>query len=104
MAQTMGKKTPMTADMITPNRLRQIAEEKEMAQLREALEKQRKADEERDCLNDAFIAQDIHPEVFERVSRCMLRRSEVGFGVAGNELIREWNAVEQSDAQLSFTE
>jgi hypothetical protein len=34
----------------------------------------------------------------------MLRRSEVGFGVAGNELIREWNAVEQSDAQLSFTE
>jgi hypothetical protein len=34
-------------ELITPDQLRRIAEEKEMAQLREALEKQRKADEER---------------------------------------------------------
>jgi hypothetical protein len=55
--------------LITPDQLRKIAEEKEMAQLREALEKKRKADEAQDQVRDAFMAQDIHPDVFERVSR-----------------------------------
>jgi hypothetical protein len=64
--------------LITPNQLRRIAEEKEMAQLREALEKQRKADEERHHLDEAFMAQDIHPDVFARVSRVVSGAAERG--------------------------
>jgi hypothetical protein len=50
--------------LITPDQLRRIAEEKEMTQAREALEKKRKADDERHHLHDAFMSQDIHPDVF----------------------------------------
>ena len=73
MALAVGSErqgVPAVAEgLITPDQLRRIAEEKETAQVREALEKKRKADEERHGLHDAFMAQDIHPEVFERVSR-----------------------------------
>jgi hypothetical protein len=64
--------------MITPDELRRIAEEKEMAQLREALEKKRKADEAQDQVREAFMARDIHPEVFERVSRVVKSAAERG--------------------------
>jgi hypothetical protein len=64
--------------LITPDELRRIAEEKEMAQLREALEKKRKADEERHHLHDAFMAQEIAPDVFERVSRMVKSAAERG--------------------------
>jgi hypothetical protein len=64
--------------LITPDQLRQIAEEKEMAQLREALEKKRKADDERHQLHDAFMAQDIHPDVFARLSRVVKGAAERG--------------------------
>jgi hypothetical protein len=64
--------------LITPDQLRRIAEEKETAQVREALEKKRKADDERHGLRDAFMAQDIHPEVFERVSRVVKGAAERG--------------------------
>jgi hypothetical protein len=64
--------------MITPDQLRRIAEEKEMAQLREALEKKRKADEAQDQVRDAFMAQDIHPDVFARLSRVVKAAAERG--------------------------
>jgi hypothetical protein len=64
--------------MITPDELRRIAEEKEMAQLREALEKKRKADEERHHLHDAFMAEEIVPDVFERASRMVKGAAERG--------------------------
>jgi hypothetical protein len=64
--------------LITPDELRRIAEEKEMAQLREALEKKRKADEERHRLRDAFMAEEISPDVFERVSRMVKSAAERG--------------------------
>jgi hypothetical protein len=64
--------------LITPDELRRIAEEKEMAQVREALEKKRKADEERHHFRDAFMAQDIHPDVFARVSRLVKSAAERG--------------------------
>jgi hypothetical protein len=64
--------------LITPDQLRRIGEEKEMAQVREALEKKRKADEERDHLRDAFMAQEIHPDVFERVSKVVRSAAEHG--------------------------
>jgi hypothetical protein len=64
--------------LITPDQLRKIAEEKEMAQLHEALEKKRKADAERHHLHDAFMSQDVSPDVFERVSRVVKNAAERG--------------------------
>jgi hypothetical protein len=64
--------------MITPDQLRRITEDKEMENLREALDKKRKADEAQDQVRDAFLAQEIHPEVFERVSRVVKSAAERG--------------------------
>jgi hypothetical protein len=64
--------------LITPEQLRKIAEEKEMAQLREMLEKKRKADEAQDEIREAFMSRDIHPDVFERVSRVVKSAAERG--------------------------
>jgi hypothetical protein len=68
----------MTANLITPDELRRLAEEKEMAQARELLEKQRKVEDERHHLRDAFMTQEIHPDVFERVSRVVKSAAERG--------------------------
>ena len=68
----------MAEGLITPDQLRRITEEKEMAKAREALEKQRKVEDERHYLRDAFMAQEIHPEVFERVSRVVKSAAERG--------------------------
>jgi hypothetical protein len=68
----------MTADLISPEELRRIADEKEMAAAREALEKKRKADDEHHQVREAFMSQDIHPEVFERVSRVVKSAAERG--------------------------
>jgi hypothetical protein len=70
--------TIVAEGLITPEQLRKIAEDKEMAQLREMLEKKRKADEARDEVREAFISRDIHPEVFERVSRVVKSAAERG--------------------------
>jgi hypothetical protein len=64
--------------LITPDQLRRIAEEQEMAKAREALEKKRKVDDDRHHLRDAFMSQEIHPEVFERVSRVVKGAAERG--------------------------
>jgi hypothetical protein len=68
----------MAGGLITPEALRKLAEEKEMAQLREALEKKRKADEERHHLHDAFMSRELQPDVFERLSRVVKRAAEHG--------------------------
>ena len=68
----------MAEGLITPDQLRRITEEKEMVLAREALEKKRKADEERDHLRDAFMTRDLHPDVFERVSRAVKGAAERG--------------------------
>jgi hypothetical protein len=64
--------------LITPDQLRRIAEEKEMAQLREALEKKRKADEAQHQMRQAFMLRDVHPEVFEGVSKVVRAAAERG--------------------------
>ena len=64
--------------LITPDELRRIADEKEMERAREALEKKRKAEGEQHHLHDAFMAQEIHPDVFERVSRAVRGAAERG--------------------------
>jgi hypothetical protein len=64
--------------LITPDQLRRIAEEKEMAQLREVLEKKRKADAAQHDIREAFMSRDVHPDVFERVSRVVKGAAERG--------------------------
>jgi hypothetical protein len=64
--------------LITPDELRRFAEEKEMEKAKEALEKKRKADDERHQFHDAFMSQDIHPDVFERLSRVVKSAAERG--------------------------
>jgi hypothetical protein len=68
----------MPGDLIRPDDLRRIADEVEMAKAREALEKKRKTDHERNELRDAFMSREIHPEVFERVSRLVKSAAERG--------------------------
>jgi hypothetical protein len=68
----------MAEGLITPEQLRRIADEQEMAKAREALEKKRKVDDDRHHLREAFMAQEIHPEVFERVSRVVKGAAERG--------------------------
>ena len=68
----------MAEGMITPDELRRITDEKEMAKAREALEKKRKADEAQEQVREAFMTQDVHPEVFERVSRVVKSAAERG--------------------------
>ena len=70
--------TAVAEGIITPDELRRIAEEKEMAQLREALEKKRKADQERHHLHDAFMAEELVSDVFERASRMVKGAAERG--------------------------
>jgi hypothetical protein len=64
--------------LITPDQLRSIAEEKDMEKAREALEKKRKTDDEHQQLHDAFMSREIHPDVFERVSKVVRSAAERG--------------------------
>jgi cyclopropane fatty-acyl-phospholipid synthase-like methyltransferase len=64
--------------LITPDELKRIADDKDMEKAREALEKKRKADDERHQFHDAFMSQDIHPDVFERLSRVVKSAAERG--------------------------
>jgi hypothetical protein len=64
--------------MITPDQLRRIADEKDMEKAREALEKKRKAEDEQHQVRDAFMARDIHPDVYERVSKVVRAAAERG--------------------------
>lgn len=68
----------MAEGLITPDELRRISEQKEMEELHAALEKKRKADQEREEIRDAFMSREIHPEVFARVSQAVKSAAERG--------------------------
>lgn len=68
----------MAESLITPDQLRRITDDIEMNKAREALEHKRKADEERDHVRDAFMSQDVHPDVYARVSRVVQSAAERG--------------------------
>jgi hypothetical protein len=68
----------MAGGLIKPDELKHITEEIEMAKAKEALEKKRKADHERDEFHESFMARDIQPEVFERLSRLVKGAAERG--------------------------
>jgi hypothetical protein len=64
--------------LIKPDELKHITEDIENTKAREALEKKRKADHERDEFHDSFMARDIHPDVFDRLSRLVKTAAEHG--------------------------
>jgi hypothetical protein len=68
----------MASELITPDELRRIADEKEMEKAREALEKRRSIEDEQNHLRDAFLTQDLHPQVHERLSRLVKSAAERG--------------------------
>ncbi len=68
----------MTTGLITPDELRRIADEQELAKAREALEKKKKTDDELHHVRDAFMTRDLNPDVFERVSRIVKSAAERG--------------------------
>jgi len=66
------------AGLISPDELKRISDDAEMAKAREALEKKRKIEHERDQFRELFMHRDIHPEAFERVSRLVKGAAERG--------------------------
>jgi hypothetical protein len=66
------------SDLIKPDDLKRIADDVEMAKAKEALEKKRKVDHERDSFRDAFMTRDIAPDVFDRLSRVVKGAAERG--------------------------
>jgi hypothetical protein len=68
----------MAGGLITPDELRRIAEQKEMEELQKALEKKKQRDHEHDELRESFMQRDIHPEVFDRLTRAVKGAAERG--------------------------
>jgi hypothetical protein len=64
--------------MIRPDELRKITEDKEMAELRQALERQKKLDAEQKDVHQAFMNQHVHPEAKARVTLAVRRAAERG--------------------------
>ncbi|KAA0678578.1 hypothetical protein [Roseomonas genomospecies 6] len=65
-------------DLITPEDLRRIAEEREMALLREAQERDKKHQEEQDSIREAFMHQHVRPDAKERFTRAVRAAAERG--------------------------
>jgi hypothetical protein len=68
----------MAGGLISPDELRHITEEKELEQMREALEKKRKIDDERHRFHDTFMHQEVRPDALERVSALVRGAAERG--------------------------
>jgi hypothetical protein len=66
------------SDLIKPDDLKRIADDVEMAKAREALDKKRKGDHQRDEFRESFMSREIQPEVFERLSRLVKGAAERG--------------------------
>jgi hypothetical protein len=68
----------MAADLVTPEELRRIADEIEMAKARQALEKKKKQDSERAAFHDTFVHEELRPDVMQRVSALVRGAAERG--------------------------
>jgi hypothetical protein len=64
--------------LVTPAELKRIADEIEERKAREAIEKMRKRDAEQGEMHETFMAQDLRPDVQERVSASVRRAAENG--------------------------
>src|SRR5690349_7560039 len=63
-------------EMIRPEELRKITEEKEMAELRQVLEHQKKVESEQKDVYQAFLNQHVHPEAKARITAAVRRAAE----------------------------
>ena len=68
----------MVGKLIRPDELVKITDDMEMAKAREAMEKKRQAEHERDEFREAFMARDVAPAAFERVTRLVKSAAEGG--------------------------
>ena len=73
-----AKSPPDLDDLITPDELRRIAEEREMAMLREALELDKRRQKDQDAVRDAFMHQHVRPDAKERFTRAVREAAERG--------------------------
>jgi hypothetical protein len=64
--------------LIKPDELKHISDEMEMTKAREALEKKRKIEHERDQFHETFMSREVPPDVFERLSRLVKSAAERG--------------------------
>jgi hypothetical protein len=64
--------------LITPEELRKITEDKEMAELRQVLEHRKKVEAEQKDVYQAFLNQHVHPEAKARVTLAVRRAAERG--------------------------
>ena len=62
-------------DLIRPDALRRISEEKEMEKLKEVLRKQQKAEEEAHAFHRTFEEQAVNPAEARRIISAMVRRA-----------------------------
>jgi hypothetical protein len=66
----------MSGSVLRPEDLRKIAEDREMAKVREALDRKRKEEEEAQHLRDAFMNGDLRPDVTEMLNTAVRRAAE----------------------------
>jgi hypothetical protein len=64
--------------LVSPQELRRLSEEKEMAEARKASETMERQEAEKRSLREAFMSRDVHPEVRSRVSAVVRRAAERG--------------------------
>lgn len=64
--------------LVTPAELKKIAEEKEAAKLREALERKRAHDEEERRMREEFMSREPRPDALERFNAFIKRAAENG--------------------------
>ena len=62
-------------DLMRPDALRRISEEKEMEKLKEVLRKQQKAEEEAHAFHRTFMEQEVNPAEARRIISAMVRRA-----------------------------
>ncbi|WP_448191559.1 hypothetical protein [Azospirillum sp. sgz301742] len=69
---------PDLDDLVTPEELRRLTEEHEMALLREALERDKKREKEHEGVRDAFMNQHVRPDAKERFTRAVREAAQRG--------------------------
>ncbi len=68
----------MASPLIKPDDLHKIAEDIEMAKVKEALAKKRTVDDEQRQMREAFMERDLRPDVRDRVATVLKRAAEQG--------------------------
>src|SRR5689334_23067029 len=63
---------------LTPKQLRQLAEERDMAEARKAHEAAKKAEENEHAMRDAFMERDIRPDAMDRLMNAVKLAAEQG--------------------------